>query len=91
MPQPTTRAGSPCGAGSWRNQSSPCGASPAAFPLNALCIPDGPAPAHLGELGASRITFGGGPHGEAAAAVRALTRQLAGGTSAGTRGNRPHP
>ncbi|MFF3764707.1 isocitrate lyase/phosphoenolpyruvate mutase family protein [Streptomyces sp. NPDC001922] len=45
-------------------------------PLNALAVPDGPSPRELGELGATRVTFGGGLHTRAAAAVRDLARSL---------------
>lgn len=41
-------------------------------PINALYVPGGPSPARLMELGATRITFGGGLHRQIAAAVSAL-------------------
>lgn len=46
-------------------------------PINALHLPDGPSPAQLGELGAARITFGGGLHDRIAAAIRALAAEIA--------------
>lgn len=49
-------------------------------PLNALCVPDGPSPRELGELGATRVTFGPGLHHRALAAVRDMAGQLSGGT-----------
>jgi 2-methylisocitrate lyase-like PEP mutase family enzyme len=48
-------------------------------PLNALYVPGGPSPARLGELGAARITFGGGLHDRIAAAVDALAAELRAG------------
>ncbi|MFF1836887.1 isocitrate lyase/phosphoenolpyruvate mutase family protein [Streptomyces sp. NPDC058231] len=45
-------------------------------PLNALALPDGPAPRRLGELGATRITFGGGLQRRAMAAVRETADRL---------------
>jgi len=45
-------------------------------PVNALHLPDGPSPARLGELGAARVTFGGGLHRRIAAAVTDLAREL---------------
>lgn len=44
--------------------------------LNALALPGGPSPRRLGELGAGRVTFGGGLHRQAADAVRAMARRL---------------
>lgn len=46
-------------------------------PVNALCRPGGPSPARLGELGASRVTFGGGLHRQATAVLRDLVRSTA--------------
>ncbi|MFD8590833.1 isocitrate lyase/phosphoenolpyruvate mutase family protein [Streptomyces sp. NPDC059637] len=46
-------------------------------PVNALCLPGGPAPARLGRLGASRVTFGGGLHRQATAGLRDLVRRTA--------------
>ncbi|PZT76221.1 MULTISPECIES: isocitrate lyase/PEP mutase family protein [unclassified Streptomyces] len=45
------------------------------LPVNALARPDGPGPRRLGELGATRITFGPGLQRRADAAVR----EIAGG------------
>ncbi|MFF8711951.1 isocitrate lyase/phosphoenolpyruvate mutase family protein [Streptomyces sp. NPDC015184] len=45
-------------------------------PLNALALPDGPAPRRLGELGATRITFGPGLQRRALAAVREIAQEL---------------
>ena len=46
-------------------------------PINALHLPDGPSPARLGELGAARVTFGGGLHDRIAATVTALAAEVA--------------
>lgn len=43
-------------------------------PLNALYLPGGPDPAHLGRLGASRVTFGEGFLDRATAALRDIAR-----------------
>lgn len=45
-------------------------------PLNALSRPDGPGPRRLGELGATRITFGPGLQRRAMAAVRGFADEL---------------
>ncbi|MEU2062293.1 isocitrate lyase/phosphoenolpyruvate mutase family protein [Streptomyces sp. NPDC013455] len=47
-------------------------------PLNALALlePDGPSPAELGELGASRVTFGPGLQRRAAAALRRIAEDI---------------
>ncbi|MDT3396243.1 isocitrate lyase/phosphoenolpyruvate mutase family protein [Streptomyces sp. B1866] len=45
-------------------------------PLNALCRPDGPSPRELGELGASRVTFGPGLFRQALAGVREIADRL---------------
>ncbi|MFF2957415.1 isocitrate lyase/phosphoenolpyruvate mutase family protein [Streptomyces sp. NPDC057963] len=45
-------------------------------PLNALGLPDGPAPHALGRLGATRITFGPGLQRRAMAAVRGIADEL---------------
>lgn len=63
----------------------PLGAPPEALPrlaaavpgpLNALARPDGPGPRGLGELGATRITFGPGTQLRAMAAVRDIADGL---------------
>ncbi|WP_328901877.1 MULTISPECIES: isocitrate lyase/phosphoenolpyruvate mutase family protein [unclassified Streptomyces] len=46
------------------------------LPLNALARPDGPGPRRLGELGATRITFGPGLQRRAMAAVREIAAEL---------------
>ncbi|MFJ7626298.1 isocitrate lyase/phosphoenolpyruvate mutase family protein [Streptomyces sp. NPDC097595] len=46
------------------------------LPLNALARPDGPGPRRLGELGATRITFGPGLQRRAMAAVREIAAGL---------------
>lgn len=46
-------------------------------PLNAICLPGGPPPSRLGELGASRITYGGGLHRQALAAMAEIVRRTA--------------
>jgi 2-methylisocitrate lyase-like PEP mutase family enzyme len=45
-------------------------------PLNAHARPDGPSPRELGELGATRITFGPGLQRRAMAAVREIADEL---------------
>ncbi|MFF9348153.1 isocitrate lyase/phosphoenolpyruvate mutase family protein [Streptomyces sp. NPDC014734] len=45
-------------------------------PLNALARPDGPSSHRLGELGATRITFGPGLQRRAMAAVRGLADEI---------------
>ncbi|MEU7255481.1 isocitrate lyase/phosphoenolpyruvate mutase family protein [Streptomyces rimosus] len=46
------------------------------LPVNALAVPGGPPPRELGAAGASRVTFGGGLHGRAMGAVRAMAEEL---------------
>ncbi|MGW0731095.1 isocitrate lyase/PEP mutase family protein [Streptomyces sp. NPDC002851] len=48
-------------------------------PLNALAHPQAPPPSRLGELGASRVTFGPGLQRRAMAAVREMARELRAG------------
>lgn len=48
-------------------------------PLNAIAPADGPSPRRLGGLGATRITFGPGPHRRAMAAVREFADVLRAG------------
>ncbi|MEV6119107.1 isocitrate lyase/phosphoenolpyruvate mutase family protein [Streptomyces sp. NPDC052077] len=64
----------------------PLGAPPSALPvlragiegpLNMAAMPDGPSPAELGGLGATRITFGPGLQRRAQEAVRAMAAELA--------------
>ncbi|MGW1546600.1 isocitrate lyase/PEP mutase family protein [Streptomyces sp. NPDC002346] len=57
-------------------ESLPRLAAAIAAPLNALALPDGPTPRRLGELGATRITFGPGLQRRAMAAVREMADQL---------------
>ncbi|WP_381553968.1 isocitrate lyase/phosphoenolpyruvate mutase family protein [Streptomyces eurythermus] len=45
-------------------------------PLNLLARPDGPSPAALGELGATRVTFGPGLQRRATAALREIAAGL---------------
>ncbi|MFC7307372.1 isocitrate lyase/phosphoenolpyruvate mutase family protein [Streptomyces monticola] len=45
-------------------------------PLNALALPGSPPPRELGELGATRVTFGPGLQRRAMAAVRDIARDL---------------
>ncbi|MET7305624.1 isocitrate lyase/PEP mutase family protein [Streptomyces sp. NPDC005134] len=45
-------------------------------PLNVFALPDGPTPRRLGELGATRITFGPGLQRQAMAAVRKIADRL---------------
>ncbi|TSB19044.1 isocitrate lyase/phosphoenolpyruvate mutase family protein [Streptomyces benahoarensis] len=49
------------------------------LPLNALAVPDGPAPRELGALGAARVTFGPWQQRRAMAAIAAKARELRGG------------
>ncbi|MFJ8850201.1 isocitrate lyase/phosphoenolpyruvate mutase family protein [Streptomyces sp. NPDC102437] len=51
-------------------QALPALAAAVPAPLNALARPDGPAPRRLGELGATRITFGPGLQRRTMAALR---------------------
>ncbi|MFF7725414.1 isocitrate lyase/phosphoenolpyruvate mutase family protein [Streptomyces sp. NPDC008001] len=58
-------------------------------PVNAIALPDGPSPRELGELGAARVTFGGGLYRRAAAGVAGMAAELwtqVGTHGAGTRG-----
>lgn len=48
-------------------------------PVNALARPGGPAPRELGAAGASRVTFGGGLHHGAVAALREVAAALRAG------------
>ncbi|WP_049577893.1 isocitrate lyase/PEP mutase family protein [Streptomyces sp. SBT349] len=48
------------------------------LPVNALALPDGPAPHELGHQGATRVTFGPGLHRRATAALRAIAAELGG-------------
>jgi 2-methylisocitrate lyase-like PEP mutase family enzyme len=57
-------------------ESLPRLAAAIAGPLNALALPDGPTPRRLGELGATRITFGPGLQRRAMAAVREMADRL---------------
>ncbi|MFE7709426.1 isocitrate lyase/phosphoenolpyruvate mutase family protein [Streptomyces sp. NPDC057486] len=57
-------------------ESLPRLAAAVAAPLNALALPDGPTPRRLGELGATRITFGPGLQRRAMAAVREMADRL---------------
>ncbi|MFE7238472.1 isocitrate lyase/phosphoenolpyruvate mutase family protein [Streptomyces sp. NPDC057582] len=57
-------------------ESLPRLAAAIAAPLNALALPDGPTPRRLGELGATRITFGPGLQRRAMAAVREMADRL---------------
>lgn len=54
-------------------------ASAVTVPLNALHRPGSPDPAELGRLGVTRITFGGGLHERATAALRDIARSLTAG------------
>ncbi|MFF7336077.1 isocitrate lyase/phosphoenolpyruvate mutase family protein [Streptomyces sp. NPDC008163] len=54
----------------------PLAAALPGLPLNALAVPDGPGPRRLGELGATRITFGPGLQRRAMAAVREIAAGL---------------
>lgn len=57
-------------------ESLPRLAAAVPVPLNALALPDGPSPRRLGELGATRITFGPGLQRRAMAAVREMAERL---------------
>ncbi|MEV7235812.1 isocitrate lyase/phosphoenolpyruvate mutase family protein [Streptomyces sp. NPDC051020] len=57
-------------------ESLPRLAAAVAAPLNALALPDGPTPRRLGELGATRLTFGSGLQRRAMAAVREMADRL---------------
>ncbi|MZE81451.1 isocitrate lyase/PEP mutase family protein [Streptomyces xinghaiensis] len=48
-------------------------------PLNAIALPGGPTPRDLGELGATRVTFGGGLQRRIAEEIDGLARELRGG------------
>ncbi|MFJ3087657.1 isocitrate lyase/phosphoenolpyruvate mutase family protein [Streptomyces sp. NPDC086838] len=54
----------------------PLAGAPPGLPLNALAVPDGPGPGRLGELGATRITFGPGLQRRAMAALRGIADGL---------------
>ncbi|MGK5544804.1 isocitrate lyase/PEP mutase family protein [Streptomyces sp. URMC 127] len=45
-------------------------------PLNAIALPNGPSPRELGELGAARVTFGGGLHRRTMTAVADMAAEL---------------
>lgn len=45
-------------------------------PLNAIALPGGPSPRDLGELGATRVTFGGGLQRRIAEEIQGLAREL---------------
>ncbi|MEV0438059.1 isocitrate lyase/phosphoenolpyruvate mutase family protein [Streptomyces spectabilis] len=45
-------------------------------PLNVLCPPGGPSPQELGELGATRVTFGPGLHRRAMDALHTIAKEL---------------
>ncbi|WP_326688449.1 MULTISPECIES: isocitrate lyase/phosphoenolpyruvate mutase family protein [unclassified Streptomyces] len=45
-------------------------------PVNAIALPDGPAPAALSAAGATRITYGGGLAAQAQSALRALAQEI---------------
>ena len=53
-------------------------------PINALYLPGGPSPAELGELGAARITYGGGLHRRITEATSALAAETARSVRAGS-------
>ncbi|PSJ30060.1 carboxyvinyl-carboxyphosphonate phosphorylmutase [Streptosporangium nondiastaticum] len=55
-----------------------------AAPVNAIALPNGPSPRDLGELGAARVTFGGGLHRRAMAAVADMAAALWAQGEAGT-------
>lgn len=55
-----------------------------AGPVNAMSRPGGPTIAELAQAGVARITFGGGLHSRAMAAVHALAGELAAETGAGS-------
>ncbi|MEU3353327.1 isocitrate lyase/phosphoenolpyruvate mutase family protein [Streptomyces sp. NPDC037389] len=50
------------------------------LPVNALAKPGGPSPSELGTLGAARVTFGGGLHRRAMAAVAEIAAGLRDGS-----------
>ena len=58
------------------------------LPLNAVALPDGPAPRELGALGASRVTFGPGFQWRAMAAVREMAEDLRAETTGRARTDR---
>ncbi|MEU7433206.1 isocitrate lyase/phosphoenolpyruvate mutase family protein [Streptomyces sioyaensis] len=58
------------------------------LPVNAVVLPDGPAPRELGVLGAARITFGPGLQWRAMAAVAEMAEQLRAETTGRTRTDR---
>ncbi|GGR71149.1 carboxyvinyl-carboxyphosphonate phosphorylmutase [Streptomyces aureoverticillatus] len=45
-------------------------------PLNAIAVPDGPSPKELGELGATRVTFGPGLLRRTMSALRGISAEL---------------
>ncbi|MGW8882004.1 isocitrate lyase/PEP mutase family protein [Streptomyces mirabilis] len=57
-------------------EALPALAAAVPVPLNALARPDGPAPRRLGELGATRITFGPGLQRRTMAALRETADEL---------------
>ncbi|MEU9315491.1 isocitrate lyase/phosphoenolpyruvate mutase family protein [Streptomyces sp. NPDC048295] len=57
-------------------QALPALAAAVPAPLNTFAGPDGPPPRRLGELGATRITFGPGLQRRAMAAVREIADEL---------------
>lgn len=50
----------------------------AGLPVNALALPGGPSPRELGQLGASRVTFGPGQYLRTMAAVADIAKELRG-------------
>ncbi|MFF7230599.1 2-methylisocitrate lyase-like PEP mutase family enzyme [Streptomyces sp. 2333.5] len=58
------------------------------LPVNAVVLPDGPAPRELGALGASRVTFGPGLQWRAMAAVREMAEDLRAETTGRARTDR---
>lgn len=56
----------------------PALASGVGAPLNAVFLPDGPSPRELGELGATRVTFGPGLHRQSMERLRQDANTLAG-------------
>ncbi|MEV5506431.1 isocitrate lyase/PEP mutase family protein [Streptomyces orinoci] len=46
------------------------------LPVNALALPTGPSPRELGQLGATRVTFGGGQHHKSMTALADSAREL---------------
>ncbi|MEX2969310.1 isocitrate lyase/phosphoenolpyruvate mutase family protein [Streptomyces sp. C184] len=58
------------------------------LPVNAVVMPDGPAPRELGALGAARVTFGPGLQWRAMAAVREMAEGLRAETTGRARTDR---